>query len=202
MRPSLKDYLRTGKVRLEPLETEATSLSSEATTPSSNSVSSPEPSVAGKKKASQGEPKASAKATGKKVPREKREKNVPAVSPNSSASPVVKTSPSPSGENAPEPLGVLFLNMLSESDRGTWEPILRAGTEIVSLPADFVALREEFRTMDRSRFTFYILDSPGTNLRSLRTSVQIRDPMTLLLRWDETGTLTLFGMAPSRNAPR
>ncbi|MDR3265463.1 MAG: hypothetical protein LBT15_05565 [Synergistaceae bacterium] len=164
MRPSLKDYLKTGKVSLEPVDP--------AASPSASSTP-PETPVAEKVEKT------------KKASGTKRGKNVSAVS-----------SGSLSGD-APSPIGAMFLGMLSEADRGTWDPILRAGTEIASLPADFVALREEFRTADRSRFTFYILDRPGTGLRPLRTSVQIREPMTLLVRWDEMGMLTLFGLDSS-----
>jgi hypothetical protein len=112
-------------------------------------------------------------------------------------SPII-VSDAPSGaepleENTLSPLAAALLNVLSEADRRIWEPILRAGTEIQSLPSRLPALREDFRTMDRTRFTSYILDHPGADLRPVRTSVQIKDPMTLLLKWDEMGMLILYG---------
>ena len=85
-----------------------------------------------------------------------------------------------------------FLELLSPFDREMWGPILHAGTEFQMLPIDFVALREDFRTMDRSRFTYYILDRKGEPLRPVRTSVQIREPLIFLIKWDEIGALSLY----------
>lgn len=93
-----------------------------------------------------------------------------------------------------DPVAVL-LALLSERDRLTWEPILKAGTEVRNAPLDFVALREEFRTADRNRFTYYLLAEGEEHLRPIRTSVQIREPVKALLKWDETGALTLYERA-------
>jgi hypothetical protein len=127
MRPSLKDYLRTGKVRMEPEE------------PPSR-----------RKDHEEKEPRKSAPGTDK------------------------------------------FLKLLTPHDLQVWQPIARTETEIQELPLDLVSLREDFRTMDRARFTFYTLEGEGTPLRPIRTSVQIREPLLLALKWDETGILTLY----------
>ena len=87
-----------------------------------------------------------------------------------------------------------LLALLSEHDRLTWEPILGAGTEMRTAPLDFTALREEFRSADKNRFTYYLLADGEEHLRPVRTSVQIRSPLKLLLRWDETGILTCYGL--------
>ena len=87
-----------------------------------------------------------------------------------------------------------LLALLSERDRLTWEPILGAGTEMRTAPLDFTALREEFRSADKNRFTYYLLADGEEHLRPVRTSVQIRSPLKLLLRWDETGILTCYGL--------
>ncbi|NLL36786.1 MAG: hypothetical protein GX256_04605 [Fretibacterium sp.] len=134
IRPSLKDYLRTGVVRPE-----ADSLSKEM---DSNEAAAPPPS-------------------------------------------------SDSQES--------FLSLLSPQDRETWQPILRAGVKVCSLPLDIVSAREDFRTADRNRYTFYILNKKGEPLRSPRTSVQIREPFELFLKWDETGVLELY--APRTDSP-
>ena len=123
IRPSLKDYLRTGVVRLESDDT-------------------PPPSDA----------------------------------------------PIPSQEDSE----AFFLSLLSGRDRKTWQPILDAGIVLHSLPLDLIPLREDFRTADKNRFTFYILDKKGEPLRVVRTSVQIRNPFEFLVKWDETGILTLY----------
>ena len=87
-----------------------------------------------------------------------------------------------------------LLALLSERDRLTWEPILGAGTEMRTAPLDFTALREEFRSADKNRFTYYLLADGEEHLRPVRTSIQIRSPLKLLLRWDETGILTCYGL--------
>ncbi len=86
-----------------------------------------------------------------------------------------------------------FLALLSERDRLMWEPILGAGTEVRTAPLDFTALREEFRSADKNRFTYYLLADGEEHLRPVRTSVQIRSPLKLLLKWDEMGVLTCYG---------
>ena len=81
---------------------------------------------------------------------------------------------------------------LAEADRTMWSSIFSSGAEMQASPLDFVSAREDFRTMDRVRFTYYILDREGGPLRPVRSSVQIREPLVLLLKWDEKGTLTLY----------
>ena len=85
-----------------------------------------------------------------------------------------------------------LLKRLTEADRKMWEPILSSGAGVQISPLDFVSVREDFRTMDRSRFTYYILDGEGGPLRPVRSSVQIRESLMLLLKWDEIGVLTLY----------
>lgn len=97
----------------------------------------------------------------------------------------------PSAASPQDPVAEI-LALLSERDRLTWEPILKAGTEVRNAPLDFVALREEFRTADRNRFTYYLLAEGEEHLRPIRTSVQIREPVRVLLKWDETGVLTFY----------
>ena len=93
---------------------------------------------------------------------------------------------------APPQDSAVILALLSERDRRTWEPIFSAGTEIRVAPLDFVALREEFRNADRNRYTYYLLADDEDHLRPVRTSVQIREPVKGLLKWDETGILTFY----------
>lgn len=158
-RPSLKDYLKTGEVHLEP---ETLSFPTEGTP------------------AEQAPEQTSTERTAtEQAPTERTS--------------VEKTD----AEWMTPPAAIALSKLLSATDRRIWEPILDAGTKITVLPLNLVALREEFRTMDRDRFTFFILEREGANLRPVRTSVQIRDPLTLLLRWDESGELTLFAADPS-----
>lgn len=104
------------------------------------------------------------------------------------SSAAVEEQQTPPSEN----LAKLVLESLSERDRHTWEPILNAGTRLESAPLDFVSLREEFRCADRNRFTYYLLAGGEEHLRPIRTSVQIREPVKALFKWDETGILTLY----------
>jgi hypothetical protein len=105
------------------------------------------------------------------------------------------TPPDPLPANAAEEKIRAVLELLTESDRQTWEPILFSGTEVRWPSLDLAALREEFRAMDRTRFTCYILDERGVPLRVVRTSVQIRKPFALLFKWDETGVLDVYGFS-------
>ena len=86
----------------------------------------------------------------------------------------------------------MILDLLSERDRRTWEPIFNAGTEVRVASLDLIALREEFRNADRNRYTYYLLADGEDHLRPVRTSVQIREPVKGLLKWDETGVLTFY----------
>ncbi|MCL2767507.1 MAG: hypothetical protein FWE49_02090, partial [Synergistaceae bacterium] len=51
-----------------------------------------------------------------------------------------------------------LLGLFSLDDFNTWEPIIRAGAQIIREKTDLVLLRDFFRTMDRSRMTLYILE--------------------------------------------
>jgi hypothetical protein len=146
LRPSLKDYLKTGEVRLEAL----------------SGVHSSPPSAAG-----------SDSAQAETPPPE----------------------PAAAVERGVTETVSVFLELLSESDRRMWEPILRSGTEIRLPPFNAAALREDFRVMDRARFTYYILDERNVPLRPVRTSVQIREPFILLLKWDEMGAVDIYGLS-------
>ncbi|MDR1649650.1 MAG: hypothetical protein LBR71_05255 [Synergistaceae bacterium] len=155
LRPSLKDYLKTGEVRLEAL---------------SGFHSSPPP-------AAEGEVSAQAETPAPPAP----------------PTPPAPPAPPAAEHDATETIRA-FLELLSESDRQMWGPILRSGTEIRRPPFDAVALREDFRVMDRARFTYYILDERNVPLRPVRTSVQIREPFALLLKWDEMGAVDIYGL--------
>ena len=95
-------------------------------------------------------------------------------------------------ESAPPQNSAMILDLLSERDRRTWEPIFNAGTEVRVASLDLIALREEFRNADRNRYTYYLLADGEDHLRPVRTSVQIREPVKGLLKWDETGVLTFY----------
>lgn len=94
------------------------------------------------------------------------------------------------GEAVPSELRDL-LAMLCSEDRSTWERIF-AAAEAEVLPLDLVERREDFRTMDRARFTLFKLEAPGAPLFHVRTSVQIREPLTALIKWDETGRASVY----------
>ena len=171
IRPSLKDYLKTGEVRMEVADSTSDGVSvreNEMPPKTSNSLNSKVKPV-----------------TKTSVSKKKTPKTIPPQENKTKLEPEEK---SPELDSRT----IDFLEFLSPSDRETWEPILRAVVELQILPIDFVALREDFRTMDRNRFTYYILDQKGEPLRPIRTSVQIREPLTFLIKWDEMGILTLY----------
>ena len=85
-----------------------------------------------------------------------------------------------------------LLGLFSLDDFNTWEPIIRAGAQIIREKTDLVLLRDFFRTMDRSRMTLYILESEKTAMRVIRSGVQIREPFLLFLLWDDMGVASLY----------
>ena len=184
MRPSLKDYLRTGEVRLEIVEAE----------PQSTPVNAKPIDKTAKKQ-----------SVKPRAPR-KTEAQTKSKNPVKTQDPKKTTKAErtrKAAEAVPSYPGLEFLDLLCEADRHIWEPILQAGTEIHFLPLDLIAMREDFRTMDRNRFTCYLLDKKGDALRPARTSVQIKEPLRLMIKWDEMGILTLYGLETgSRSKPK
>ena len=85
-----------------------------------------------------------------------------------------------------------FLDLLAPSDLKMWESMLYAGTTLQLLHLDVASLREEFQAMDGGRFTYYTLAKKGEPLRPIRSASQINEPLALLLKWDETGVLTVY----------
>lgn len=180
MRPSLKDYLRTGEVRLETAEVPEL--------PEQEASALPPHEGAGKK---------SKKTTkNKEVPLKKKPL---AASPKEAfqlaedAAKEADYSQTLSPENKSVSLSSLFLDSLAPNDRQTWEPVLAAGVEIQNRALDFPLLREDFRTLDRNRFTCYTLEKRGEPLRPVRSSVQIKESLLLYVKWDEMGILSLYG---------
>ena len=176
-RPSLKDFLSTGQVIADEEQEQPASLEE---TP--EAVPAAEPSAPEKKPAKARNPRSG--AAKKKTP-------VPDESAESSAGERASVDDGTAAQ--PEPSGELrsFVDMLCGEDRKTWEKIF-AVTGAEFLPLDFVERREDFRTMDRSRFTLFKLEEAGKPLFHIRTSVQIREPLIALLKWDETGKATIY----------
>jgi hypothetical protein len=85
-----------------------------------------------------------------------------------------------------------FLDLLAPPDLKMWQDMLDAGIAIQLLALDAASIRQEFQVMDRDRFTCYTLEKKGEPLRPVRLGSQIRDPLALLLKWDETGILTVY----------
>ncbi len=181
-RPSLKDYLSTGQVISEEAQEQPAPLEEAPAAPPADESSAPE-----KKPAKARKTRSSAAKTGAS------KKKTPVA--DESAGPTTGEDPSPDEGTAAqqESSGELrsFVDMLCGEDRKTWEKIF-AVTGAEFLPLDFVERREDFRTMDRSRFTLFKLEEAGKPLFHVRTSVQIREPLIALLKWDETGKATVY----------
>ena len=86
----------------------------------------------------------------------------------------------------------MLLELFSPEDSNTWEPVFKSGAEIKREQVDLAKLRDFFRTMDRARFTLYMLQDEKTTMRIIRTGVQIREPFLLLLLWDDTGVASIY----------
>lgn len=176
-RPSLKDYLSTGQVIAEEAQEQPASLEEAPAVPPAGELPAPKkkpakartPRTGAAKKATPAPDEGTAASAGEDVPLED----------GTAAQQVL------SGELRS------FIDMLCGEDRKTWEKIFTVtGAEF--LPLDFVERREDYRTMDRSRFTLFRLDEAGKPLFHVRTSVQIREPLIALLKWDETGKATVY----------
>lgn len=147
-RPSLKDYLTTGKVFVEEVEA--------APIPSGPSVAEIAPAPA--------EP--SAETTTALAEQE---------------------APLPPKASPPR-----ILELLNDADREQWTTLLTAAAVEERPIGELSARREEFRTLDRSRYTLFLLDAPKGTLTPVRTSVRIREPLAALLLWDETGSAVVY----------
>ena len=186
-RPSLKNYLSTGEVFAgeESLPAHGET-AGKAASPETAPEESKKP--AAKTKAAPSQKKAQA-APGKKTAGEKK-----APAPGSrtkKASPAPEKPSEKKGEDVlPEGAGSI-LEMLAREDRLLWEKLFGVA-ETEFLPLDLVERREDFRTMPRDRFTLFRLEEPGKPLHHVRTSVQIREPLVCLIKWDETGRISVF----------
>lgn len=205
-RPSLKNYLSTGEVfageeNLSPAAgTAGNAASGEAAVPVKNEPAEKSGKAAEKKTAPAGkkvsspEKKASA-ASRKKPSGDKKtagEKKTPAPrNRTKKSSPVPEKSSEKKGEEALSGGMDSILEMLAPEDRPLWEKLFGAA-ETEFLPLDLVERREDFRTMPRDRFTLFRLEEPGKPLHHVRTSVQIREPLVCLIKWDETGHIFVF----------
>lgn len=176
-RPSLKDFLSTGQVIAEEGQEESAPLQETPAVPAAGEPSAPE-----KKPAKTRKPRSGA---AKKITPVPDESAGPSAGEGASHDDGTAAQPEPSGELRS------FVDMLCGEDRKTWEKIF-AITGAEFLPLDFVERREDFRTMDRSRFTLFKLEEAGKPLFHIRTSVQIREPLIALLKWDETGKATVY----------
>jgi hypothetical protein len=85
-----------------------------------------------------------------------------------------------------------LLELFSPEDLNIWEPVFKAGAKINREKTDFVELRNFFRTMDRAKFTLYILENEKVKMRTVRSGVQIREPFILFLLWDDAGIASVY----------
>ena len=98
----------------------------------------------------------------------------------------------PGRKSTPVARSNAFLDLLAPSDLKMWEAMLGAGTAIQLLHLDAAAIKEDFQAMDKGRYTCYTLEKKGEPLRPVRTDSQIHGSLALLLKWDETGALTVY----------
>ena len=85
-----------------------------------------------------------------------------------------------------------ILGMLDDADRDQWTSLLSAAVVEERAVGDLPARRDEFRTMDRNRYTLFLLEAPSAKLVPVRTSVRIREPLAALLLWDENGRAVVY----------
>lgn len=170
-RPSLKDYLSTGDVVVGEESAAAEAEKEKEKGVKKAAADKPKKAPARKKAAPEGEKKPVARA--KKAPARAKKPDVGKAA---------------GGLSADE---AGLLEMLAPEDRPMWEKLF-AAAETDFLPLDLVERREDFRTMPRDRFTLFRLEEAGKALFHVRTSVQIREPLVCLIKWDETGKISVF----------
>lgn len=171
-RPSLRNFLATGEVitEEEPAAAAEESQKEEAAekTPAGGAAKiSSGTKKTGKKRTKK--PAAKAKAAPAGEERASAEKKAPGLTPEEAE----------------------LVGMLAPEDRAMWEKLFETA-ETEFLPLDLVERREDFRTMPRDRFTLFRLEEAGEPLSHVRTSVQIREPLVCLIKWDETGRISVF----------
>ena len=178
-RPSLKDFLATGDVVVDEAVTEE---KEKAGAPAAAKKTAAKEGAGAKKapakKKAAGEAKKSAAGDGKKT----------AAKAKKTATRAKKPSTERAGLTADE---AALLEMMAPEDKAMWEKLF-AAAETEFLPLDLVERREDFRTMARDRYTLFRLGEAGEPLFHVRTSVQIRDPLVCLIKWDETGKISVF----------
>ena len=186
-RPSLKNYLSTGEVFAgeESLPAHGET-AGKAASPETAPEESKKP--AAKTKAAPSKKKAQA-APGKKTAGEKKTPVPRSLKKNTPPAPEKPSEEK--GEEAHSGGTDSLLEMLAPEDRALWGNLFGAA-ETEFLPLDLVERREDFRTMPRDRFTLFRLEEPGKPLHHVRTSVQIREPLVCLIKWDETGRISVF----------
>ena len=85
-----------------------------------------------------------------------------------------------------------LLGIFSEEDIYIWGPVFEAGAEIKKDRIDLIEMREFFRTMDRVKFTLFVLKNEKATMQIIRSSVQIREPFILFLLWDDAGIVSIY----------
>jgi hypothetical protein len=114
------------------------------------------------------------------------------------AAPVVAVEPGPAAiaPAPPKPPEVTapprILGMLGDADREQWTSLFSAAVVEEYPIGDLPTRRDEFRMMDRNRYTLFLLEAPSAALVPVRTSVRIREPLAALLLWDENGRATVY----------
>ena len=184
IRPSLKDYLRTGIVRTEDSIQEKETqekYQQETIADIKTEEKSEEKFIQQKTEA----PKA------KKTPEKVSATDLKAEPVNN----ISETSDAGTAEVKIEPPSFSsenFIGLLSERDRQTWQSIVMAGTELQVSAFSSEPLREKFLKSDKNRFTFYLLEKHGAPLVAVRNAEQIKEPLEFLMKWDEVGVITLY----------
>ena len=85
------------------------------------------------------------------------------------------------------------MEQINQAARQASDAVSSTAAAIEERPiGELSARREEFRTLDRSRYTLFLLETPQGTLTPVRTSVRIRDPLAALLLWDETGSAVVY----------
>ncbi len=85
-----------------------------------------------------------------------------------------------------------IIDMLPESEKALWINMLAPVSDISRSEIDVRALRDDFETADKNRYTFYILNDEEDTLWPVMYPDQIVEPMKCVIKWDENGSAEVY----------
>lgn len=113
------------------------------------------------------------------------------VPPEEVLQPVKHYAPSVAGEYE-QGIKQDIIDMLPDGEKALWIQMLAPINDITRGEIDVPALRDDFETADKNRYTFYILNDEENTLWPVMYPDQIAEPMKCIIKWDENGSAEVY----------